>query len=66
MSWRLKLLKRLHDVNLSPEEAERFLNRLQNYQASDQDRDRLAQVICTTTQVSDALLAKASRRRNRR
>jgi hypothetical protein len=56
MSGRLNLLKRLQAVNLSPEEAEGLLERLQTHRASDQDRDRLAQVIRTTTQVSDALL----------
>lgn len=44
------------EVNLSPEEAEGLLERLQTDQASVKDRDRLAQVIRTTTQVSDELL----------
>jgi hypothetical protein len=56
MSQRLKLLKRLQDVNLSPEEAEVLLERVQNHDASAKDRDRLAQVIRTTTQVSAELL----------
>ena len=59
MSQRLTLLKRLQDVNLSPQEAEGLLNRVQNNQASAEDRDRLAQVMRTTPQVSDELL-KAS------
>jgi hypothetical protein len=59
MSQRLPLLKRLQDVNLSPEEAEGLLQRVQNNHASAEDRDRLAQVIRTTTQVADELL-KAS------
>lgn len=56
MSQRLTLLKRLQDVNLSPEEAEGLLERVQNNDASAEDRDRLAQVIRTTTHVSEELL----------
>jgi hypothetical protein len=56
MSQRLQLLKRLQDVNLSPEEAEGLLERVTNNDANAEDRDRLAQVIRTTTQVSEALL----------
>jgi hypothetical protein len=56
----LNLLKRLQDVNLIPEEAEGLLERVKSNRSSGEDRDRLAQVIRTTTQVSDALLAASS------
>lgn len=56
MSQRLTLLKRLQDVKLSPEEAEGLLERVENNDASAEDRDRLAQVIRTTTHVSAELL----------
>jgi hypothetical protein len=56
MSQRLKLLKCLQAVNLSPAEAEGLLERVKNNDASAADRDRLAQVIRTTTQVSEELL----------
>jgi len=54
---RLKLLQRLQEVNLSPEEAQGLLQRVETNACSAEDRDRLAQVIRTTTQVSDQLLA---------
>ncbi len=54
---RLKLLQRLQEVNLSPEEAQGLLQRVETNTCSAEDRDRLAQVIRTTTQVSDQLLA---------
>jgi len=54
---RLKLLQRLQEVNLSPEEAQGLLQRVETNTGSAEDRDRLAQVIRTTTQVSDQLLA---------
>ena len=57
MLRRLKLLQRLQEVNLSPEEAQGLLQRVETNTCSAEDRDRLAQVIRTTTQVSDQLLA---------
>ena len=57
MLRRLKLLQRLQEVNLSPEEAQGLLQRVETNTGSAEDRDRLAQVIRTTTQVSDQLLA---------
>jgi len=54
---RLKLLKRLQDVHLSPEEAQMLMQRVETNTCSAEDRDRLAQVIRATTQVSDQLLA---------
>jgi hypothetical protein len=62
MSQRLTMLKRLQDVNLSPEEAEGLLQRVQNNHASAEDRDRLAHVIRTTTQVSNELLQASTGR----
>ena len=57
MLRRLKLLKRLQDVTLSPEEAQALRHRVETNTCSTEDRDRLAQVIRATTQVSDQLLA---------
>ena len=54
---RLELLKRLLDVNLSPEEAQALMQRVKTHTCSADDRDRLAQVIRATTAVSDQLLA---------
>ena len=53
----LKLLQRLQAVNLSPEEAQVLIQRVETNTCSTEDRDRLAQVIRATTQVSDQLLA---------
>ena len=53
----LKLLKRLQEVNLSPGEAQVLMQRVETNTCSAEDRDRLAQVIRATTQVSDQLLA---------
>ena len=53
---RLKLLKRLQDVTLSPEEAQALRQRVETNTCSTEDRDRLAQVIRATTQVSAQLL----------
>jgi hypothetical protein len=46
---RLKLLKRLLDVNLSPEEAQALMQRVKTHTCSADDRDHLAQVIRATT-----------------
>jgi hypothetical protein len=54
---RLKLLKRLQDVPLRPEEAQALMQRVDTNTCSAADRDLLAQVIRATTQVSAQLLA---------
>ena len=54
---RLKLLKHLQDVKLRPEEAQVLMQRLETDTCSAEDRDRLAQVIRATTQVSAQLLS---------
>lgn len=54
---RHKLLKRLLDVNLSPDEAQVLMQRVKMNTCSADDRDRLAQVIRATTEVSNQLLA---------
>jgi hypothetical protein len=58
---RLKLLKRLLDVELSPEEAQALMQRVKTNTCRAEDRDRLAQVIGATTEVSDQLLELSSR-----
>ena len=57
---RLKLLKRLQDMQLSPAEAQGLLERITTNRSSADDRERLAQVIRVTTQVSDQLLQEPS------
>lgn len=59
MLRRLKLLQRLQEVHLSPDEAQGLLQRVETNTYSAEDRDRLAQVIRATTQVSDQLLASS-------
>jgi len=54
---RLKLLKRLQEVHLRPEEAQGLMQRVETNTCSAADRDLLAQVIRATTQVSEQLLA---------
>ena len=56
MLRRLKVLKRLQDVQLRPEEAPALLQRVETNTCSAEDRDLLAQVIRVTTQVSAQLL----------
>lgn len=56
MLRRLTLLKRLQDVNLRPEEAQALMQRVETNTCSAEDRDLLAQVIRTTTQVAAQLL----------
>jgi hypothetical protein len=53
---RLKLLKRLQDVHLRPEETQALMQRVETNTCSAADRDLLAQVIRATTQVSEQLL----------
>ena len=57
---RLKLLKRLQDVPLSPEEAQALRQRVETNTCSTEDRDRLAQVIRATTQVAAQLAEPSS------
>ena len=59
MLRRLKLLQRLQEVDLSPDEAQVLMQRVETNTCSAADRDRLAQVIRATTQVSDQLLTPA-------
>ncbi len=54
---RLKWLKRLQDVNLSPAEAQGLMRRVDTNTCSAADRDRFAQGMRATTQVSAQLLA---------
>jgi DNA-binding transcriptional MerR regulator len=58
---RLKLLRRLQEVNLSPHEAQALLERVKTNRSSADDRTRLAEVIQATTEVSDQLMADAAR-----
>jgi hypothetical protein len=53
---RLKLLKRLQDVPLRPEESQALMQRVDTNTCSAEDRDLLAQVIRATTQVAAQLL----------
>lgn len=57
MLRRLKLLKRLQDVQLRPDDAQALMQRVETNTCSAADRDLLAQVIRATTQVSAQLLA---------
>jgi hypothetical protein len=79
---RLKLLKRLQEVDLSPDEAWALVDRVQTHTSSAEDHERLARLIRATAAVTDQLriaplaperrakhkrqLAKAARRRQRR
>jgi DNA-binding transcriptional MerR regulator len=56
---RLKLLNRLQDVHLRPEEAQALMQRVETNTSSAADRDLLAQVIRATTQVSAQLLVSS-------
>lgn len=56
MLRRLKVLKRLQDVQLRPEEAPALMQRVETNTCSAEDRDLLGQVIRVTTQVSAPLL----------
>ena len=75
---RRKLLRRLQEVDLSPDEAWALLDRIQTHTSSAADRERLAHLIRVTTAVTEQLqaaparqakrqrqLAKAARRRQR-
>jgi hypothetical protein len=56
---RLKLLKRLQEVDLSPEEAWALVDRVQTHTSSAEDHERLARLIRATTAVTDQLRAEA-------
>jgi len=55
---RLKLLRRLQEVHLSPEEAWALLERVKTPTSSAEDRERLAHLIRVTTEVTDQLRAE--------
>jgi len=55
---RLKLLSRLQEVNLSPEEAWTLLDRVKTHTSSAEDRERLAHLIRVTTEVTEQLWAE--------
>ena len=54
---RRKLLRRLQDVALSPDEAWVLLDRVQTHTSSADDRERLAHLIRVTTAVTEQLRA---------
>ncbi len=55
---RLKLLRRLQEVDLSPNEAWALLDRVKTHTSSADDRERLAHLIRVTTAVTDQLRAE--------
>ena len=55
MFQRLKLLKHLQEVDLSPDEAWSLLDRVKTHTSSAEDRERLAHLIRVTTAVTDQL-----------
>ena len=57
---RRKLLRRLQEVDLSPDEAWALLDRAQTHTSSADDRERLAHLIQVTTAVTDSLRAEAA------
>lgn len=58
MLSRLKLLKRLEEVDLSPDEAWALVDRVQTHTISAADHERLARLIRATTAVTDQLRAE--------
>ena len=60
MFQRLKLLRRLQEVKLSPDEAWALLDRVQTNTSSAEDRERLAHLIRVTTAVTDQLRAESA------
>jgi hypothetical protein len=52
-----QLLKRLQEVDLSPDEAWALLDRVQTHTSSAEDRERVAPLIRVTTAVTDQLRA---------
>ena len=57
---RRKLLCRLQEVDLSPDEAWALLDRVQTHTSSADDRERLAHFIRVTTAVTDSLRAETA------
>jgi hypothetical protein len=55
-----KLLRRLQEVDLCPEEAWALLDRVQTHTSSADDRERLAHLMRVTTAVTAALRAEAA------
>ena len=55
MFQRLKLLRRLQEVDLSPDEAWALLERVRTHTSSAEDRERLAHLIRVTTEVTDQI-----------
>ena len=55
MLSRLKLLKRLRDVDLHPDEAWALMDRVKTQTSSAEDHERLARLIRVTTSVMDQL-----------
>jgi hypothetical protein len=55
---RFKLLRRLQEVHLSPEEAWALLDRVKTNTSSADDRERLAHLVRVTTAVTDQLRAE--------
>ena len=60
MFQRRKLLRRLQEVDLSPDEAWALLDRVQTHTSSAGDRERLAHLIRVTTAVTDSLRAETA------
>ncbi len=54
---RLKLLRRLHEVKLSPDEAWALFERVKTHTSSADDREQLAPLIRVTLEVTDHLRA---------
>jgi len=54
---RLKLLRRLQEVKLSPDEAWALLERVKTHTSSADDREQLAHLIRVTLEVTDHLRA---------
>ena len=57
---RLKLLRRLQEVDLSPDEAGALLERVKTNTSSAEDRERLAHLIRVTTAVTEQLRAASA------
>ena len=58
MFQRLKLLRRLQEVRLSPDEAWALLDRIKTNMSSADDREQLAHLIRITTEVTDQIRAE--------
>ena len=58
---RRKLLRRLQEVDLSPDEAWTLLDRVQTHTSSAEDRERLAHLIRVTTAVTEQLRAELAK-----